>query len=183
MTEEKKKEKEKEIKIDPNFEKVRIALMNHYNTQTLAHAGYIVALTVGIVTLFSRIDAFMEFFEMGVASQFLCYAIVSILLSLIIYVAFRIVFWAWMGSVILTVTKEMADSTNGLTEIYRIQNYLKKKFGSDILQKRNPYFWARKFTNWGIIKSLTALFIMFVALLVLSYWGWQLLLVLFKGCL
>lgn len=46
--------KEKKTEIDPIFEKLRIALMENYNSQTLTHAGYIIALTVGILSLVSR---------------------------------------------------------------------------------------------------------------------------------
>jgi hypothetical protein len=168
-TKEKKKEEEKETWTDPNFEKLRIALMNHYNTQTLAHAGYIVALMVGIVTLFSRIDTFMDFSRIGIAAQFLCYAVVSVLLSLIIYVAFRILFWAWMSTNVLAVTKELADKTKGLTEIYRIQEALKNTFNNEPFPITNLYFGARIFANLGIVKSLSVLFIVFLIVLYLIY--------------
>ena len=48
--------------IDPNFENLRTALMNSYNSQVTNHVGYLVALVVGLFVLISSND-FLKFYK------------------------------------------------------------------------------------------------------------------------
>lgn len=133
--------------------------MNYYNSQTLTHAGYVVALTLGIVTLFSRIDAIGEFFKSGLINKGICYTIFSLLLALIIYSAFRIIFWAWMSHSILQVKKAEVESIGEVTDIWGIQACLHQKFIKYGYTMWSYIYWARLFWKLSIAKSILVLFI------------------------
>jgi hypothetical protein len=150
-----------------SFEQARVALMNSYNSQILTHAGYLIALTVGIMTLFSRIDVIMEFFNKGIINKVLCYSILSFSLSLIVYIALRLFYWTFMSSHVLDVTMDDLTTISCKTEIYGIQSYLLKKFMDANIPKGNLTFYARLMSKWGIAKSLLLLFVIFLLTILL----------------
>jgi very-short-patch-repair endonuclease len=106
--------------INPDFESLRTALMNSYNSQTTNHVAVVVALTVGIFVLVST-KGFRELYYKH-RTWFLF--VLSLPFSLVEYFAERTLFWAWMSSMVLTVTQAQARSMHPTTIIYGIQTYL-----------------------------------------------------------
>lgn len=110
------------------FEDLRIALMNNYNTEALTHAGYIVALIIGVCALFAS-DAFIGLYtsrnkvRLGVF-----YVILSSSLSLIGYFAIRLLFWSWLGSEVLIITPNIANATQMPTWISAIHYSTMQRF-------------------------------------------------------
>jgi hypothetical protein len=112
------------------YENLRIALMNSYNAEVTSHVGYIVTLTIAIATATIVLKSYKKLFVMSLAFLF----------SAIIYFAYRIIFWAWMGSEALTVTTSEVALNGQATDIYSIQILLKNRFISQKLDLFNPYY-------------------------------------------
>jgi hypothetical protein len=109
--------------INPDFESLRTALMNSYNSQTTNHVAVVVALTVGIFILISTKD----FRDLYKSYRKLFLFVLSLPISLIAYFAYRMIFWAFMSSEVLTVTENEAihnESAGAPTVISGIQTYL-----------------------------------------------------------
>lgn len=101
--------------------------MNNYNSQTTAHVGYIIALTVGIAAILYQIKI-TEFFKRNVWIRMAFYVPLSALFGAIVFCILRIIFWAWMSSEVLTVTSDQAQAVGATTVIYGIQQYLVNLF-------------------------------------------------------
>jgi hypothetical protein len=114
--------------INPDFESLRTALINSYNSQTTNHAGYVIALIVGIFVLISSGDLIKLFNN---HKTWFLFAL-SLPISLIEYFGLKIVFWAWMSSEVLTVTEQQALNMNKPTIINGIQAYLIWYFTNNI---------------------------------------------------
>ena len=104
--------------------------MNTYNTQALTHAGYIVALVIGLFTLFSDSSIKSWCGSTDGKKRAIIYIFLSFVLSLVGYAAFRLIFWSWLGSEVLIVTVGSAMNAGGQTWICAIQNNTMQEFCS-----------------------------------------------------
>jgi hypothetical protein len=92
--------------------------MNSYNTEALTHAGYIVALIIGVFTLFSN-DRFIGLYHSREKSKRVAfYTTLLVIFGLIGYFSFRAVYWSWMGSETLIITMESANAHAVLADSY-----------------------------------------------------------------
>jgi len=111
-----------------DFDSLKTALLSYYNSQTTAHAAYIIALAVGLFAVLYQ-QNFVGFFTKNnwLRRVLILYLPISVILSAIVFFIFRIIFWAWMSSAVLGVTFNEAV---GITTIAGMQNYLVGKFES-----------------------------------------------------
>ena len=77
--------------------------MNSYNSQTIAHAGYLIVIAVGISAILYQ-GHLRTFFNNRWKNRVLyLYSLLSLLLGTTVYLILRIIFWAWMSSEVITV--------------------------------------------------------------------------------
>ena len=117
--------------LDPiEFETLRSTLVSTYNLQTTAHVGYIIAFAVGIAAVLYQINfnTFSTDYPLKKQRIIFFYAPISALLGGIIYLFSRVIFWAYMSTVVLRVpitqvALSLADHANdpSWTEIWAIQ--------------------------------------------------------------
>ena len=87
--------------IQNEFEAIRGRLLKSYDSRTITHGGYIIALMVGFLTLVSRWEAFAE-----MPKIFLLYFLTSLVISLGVYLVSRIMFWSLLAYETLFVTED-----------------------------------------------------------------------------
>lgn len=104
------------------FEDLRLGLANSYNSQTITHAGYFIGFLAVFATLISRIDTLRNECSRFIKSIF------GMLVGLFLYAGYRLLFWSWLGSEVLTVTPAQAIAQEQNTLIYGIQFYLLEEF-------------------------------------------------------
>ncbi len=106
-----------------DFNNLITSLMTNYTSQTTAHAGYLIALAVGIGAIFYQAD-FKTFFTYRLRKRGLIfYFPVGILAGTIIYFILRTIFWAWMSSEIVTIPNNIPPA-NATTPLGYIQSTL-----------------------------------------------------------
>ena len=88
------------------FESLRQALLNTYNSQTTNHVGYLVALVVGLFVLISS-KYFIKFYR---SHKLWSLVSLSMIVSLGEFFVLRIIFWSFMSTMVLTVTENQALS-------------------------------------------------------------------------
>jgi hypothetical protein len=74
---------------EKEFEETRRCLLNSYHSYVQTHAGYIIALVIGLFSLISRFDAFIK--SDGWTVAFVVLVIATILVAL--YMVCRIFYW------------------------------------------------------------------------------------------
>lgn len=84
----------------------RRALLRYYNSQTMTHGGYLIALVIGIITMLSRWTTFADDHRMWLLFIF----ILSLLLALGVNVSGRTFFWGNLSSEII-MTKVDVETT------------------------------------------------------------------------
>jgi hypothetical protein len=97
--------------------------MNYYNSQTTAHAQYLIALAVGVIGVAAILYqvGLNKFFKLSWSKRTVyLYIPLSVLVSIIIFVILRTTFWAYMGSEVIAVPNNMPN--NVTTPLYVIQN-------------------------------------------------------------
>lgn len=100
------------------FEDMRMKLAETYNSQTITHAGYFLALLAIVATLLSRMDILLKDCKKIIKPIF------SILVGLFFYSFYRLLYWSWLGSQVLVVTPAEALSVNQPSIVYGIQCFL-----------------------------------------------------------
>jgi hypothetical protein len=146
------------------YENLRIALMNTYNSEVTSHLGYIVTLTIAIATATIVLKAYKKLFVASLA----------FFSSAIIFFVYRIIFWAWMGSEVLTITQGEVYLYGQSTDIYGLQVLLRDKF---ISFSPDPQYWIHDITSFFYMidknifpyLSLIILFLFTLTILVLSF--------------
>ena len=108
-----------------NFEDLRMSLADTYNSQTITHAGYFIALLAIVATLASKIDTIKKHFSRYTKFIF------GVFIGLFFYSAYRLLYWSWLGSQVLVITEAEALSTWQSNAIYSIQNYLLGYFNTE----------------------------------------------------
>ena len=142
-----------------DFEKLRIALMENYNSQTLTHAGYIIALTVGFLSIISR---WTDLWLIGNLASVILWRIIllfiiSTIVLLICYLSLRIVYWATMSDQVRVVTENDAAQINeGETLIIKIEYATVHKFENPAKFSLAKYLAKRmrKLGNWCFLIEL-----------------------------
>lgn len=79
------------------YEDSRRALLNYYNSQTMTHGGYIIAMIVAFAALLSEHDKFFSSWRRRV----MFYAIFSLLLGLGVSVAGRTLYWGFLANEVI----------------------------------------------------------------------------------
>ncbi len=124
--------------LDPaEFETLRSTLVSTYNSQTTAHVGYIIAFAIGIAAILYQID-FKTFFKDYPSKKQrypLFYVPLSGLIGGIVFLFYRVIFWAYMSTYVLRVPATQVAallaayaSDPTVTEIYAIQLSCTQKF-------------------------------------------------------
>jgi hypothetical protein len=107
---------------ESDFEKSRRTLLNLYHSYNQTHAGYMIALIIGSLTLASRLDAFLQdtlwivflVLMIGVAFGFL-------------FVILRLQFWAMMAAFTTGITRtETISLFNRYNSEYNKSHYTEK---------------------------------------------------------
>jgi hypothetical protein len=116
---------------------LRVALMQSYNSQTITHAGYIIALTVGLLTIISRWSDLQTYFQPGTYRKITLLLILSCVFGLILYFSFRVIFWATLSDQVMLITENgVIISGSSPTYISALQNAALNRFESYI--SNNP---------------------------------------------
>ena len=85
------------------FDALKKTLIDQYHSQLMAHAGYIIALIIGSLTIISRADIFFNFVAFGILSMF---ALVSFIGGLIFYFTSRLFYWSCLENLTFSVTEK-----------------------------------------------------------------------------
>lgn len=136
-----------------DFDALRIALMDTYNLQVTNHIGYIVAIVIAVATVYLNKDT-MTYLN---KNKWLSYLVLGSSIGMVLYFAFRIVYWAWMGSMVLTVTEQQALSVNSSTQIFGIQLYLLDQFTkphNSLVYGMSSFFYSLNQTFFGVSSIL-----------------------------
>jgi hypothetical protein len=157
-----------------DFEALRIALMDFYNTQAITHVGYVVGLVIAIIPLFNLYIS-GRFYNYGKFKRLILYLPACTMASLIFYFICRIAFWSWLGTVVLIITPEQIAIANSSTQISGIQTYLLKTYSSYTHSVISPHFWVKLFSGLGgIVPSIIVLSIsMLIIPLVYEVYCWK----------
>jgi len=127
--EEKKKKEEEEFwetckkEITDEFEETRRCLLNLYNSNIQTHAGYIIAIIIGVLALISNVETFLKNPILAV----IFWILIAMCIGLPIYMIGRISFWTYYSS-----------SAKFLTLDDAIELYKKNHLGKIDLKKGTP---------------------------------------------
>lgn len=113
-----------------DFENLKLALMNSYSSQTIAHVGYIIGLAVGIAAILYQVD-FKNFSKDFVRWKRILffYIPLGLLSGMMVFMVFREIYWSWMSGEVLRVpysdiSNLLATSTDPTyTPAFAIQSY------------------------------------------------------------
>jgi len=152
---------------ESDFEALRIALMNDYNSQTTTHVGYIVALLVGIATIFLKSDFFTAKRSRR-DSLALIFALVF-LICLLFYCSLRLSYWSALASRIKVVTVADIDYTRNRTMITAMEGAAIESFENIVRSSIGLESLSLFFKDLGLIYS-TLLFLLVCALFDLIIW-------------
>jgi hypothetical protein len=89
------------------IEPSRRALLQYFNTQTMTHGGYIIALVIGSTTLISNWRAFSS--SLGIWRFFLL--LNSLLIVASLFVLLRTLFWGYLASGVIEATPSEDKNT------------------------------------------------------------------------
>jgi hypothetical protein len=92
----------KSIYESDKFERLRAILIDQYHSQIMAHAGYILALIIGSLTLISRFDIFIDRGLIGVLTLLL---MLSAVVGLGVYFSGRLFYWNCLTCLSLSITE------------------------------------------------------------------------------
>ncbi len=115
---------------ETDFQTIVLSLLDGYSSQTIAHVGYIVGLTIGIAAILYQVK-FKDFFK---DYQFwkrilFFYTPLSMLTGSIFFVGLRLQFWSWLTTTVLRVpygeiSNKLANSIDPFyTPVWAIQDY------------------------------------------------------------
>ena len=109
------------------FNNIVSSLMSNYNSQTTAHAQYLIALSVGILGILAILIqvGLKNFIKQKWIGRLFLYIPLSFFLGTAIYLIIRSIFWAWMTSEVPTIPNNATVSQT--TPIYAIQQLLTSK--------------------------------------------------------
>ena len=126
-----------------DFENFRKLILDQFHSQVLTHAGYILALTVGALTIISQ---YYSFFSNGSAATiFIFFLIMSLITGYGFYLICRLFYWNCLVQITLTVTqKEFANykedenhkDENEVSKIGKLYRFIASKI-KDTLAKEN----------------------------------------------
>jgi hypothetical protein len=80
--------------------------MRNYSSQIITHAGYVIALTVGFLTIFSRLPDLWRFFGHNFIGEVALFFPLFIIGFSCLYFLVRIVYWATLCDQVMVVTEE-----------------------------------------------------------------------------
>jgi len=101
-----------------DFEDSRRCLMNSYHSYVQTHAGYIIALTIGLFTIISASETFLKYGFWQVQA-FAFYSLIAGILFGIVVMFLRIVYWTLWANVAITIPISKAlEYFNNSNKIY-----------------------------------------------------------------
>jgi len=151
----------------------RMALLNYYSSECIAHGAYFMALAVGFFGLVQASPRILEF-AAGVASptlpkEFVMRVVLSLMasgfISLIIYVLVRAIFWGYLTSAIIKVKPKEGSEVGSepettVTFMRQLHeacfDYVKRKHGIliKLLRVRLALIWLGLFVVFLIISVI-----------------------------
>lgn len=115
-----------------SFEENRASLIDTYNSQTLAHAGYLVTVTLAIAALFVTIPSETKLTKIfGKNSRPIVFLTFLSLITIFIFILYRLIFWSWMSSAVLGVTPQESLTHGTPTLASGIQEHLANYYKSN----------------------------------------------------
>jgi len=87
---------------DRAFEDLRKTLLDQYHLQTMTHAGYILALIIGMLTIIAN---FNPFFEKGFTGVVIFCTIISLVLGTFIFFVGRLCFYTNLVNIAIGITQ------------------------------------------------------------------------------
>jgi hypothetical protein len=107
--------------IESDFEETRRCLLSSYHSYVQTHAGYIIALLIGI---FASIASFQDFFNYGFYGVF-AFVILNVVIFLMSgFMSLRIVYWSLLASNTIGIPMENAiENFNKQNSIYNKPYY------------------------------------------------------------
>lgn len=102
---------------NPEFEKMRKTLLNHYHSENITHSGFIIALIIGTLGLLAN---WVNFFDRGTVPILVLYLIFSLVLGLAFYAGGRIYYWTMLSNSALILTEKKFEK-------YKIERQDKSK--------------------------------------------------------
>ena len=147
--------------------------MNSYNSQTITHAGYIIALTVGLLTIISRWNDLWTYFSESPSKEVILLLILSAILGLIWYFSLRVIYWATLSDqVMLVFASEIRINAESPTTIVALQNTAISKLKEAGTRNRLAFFaWL---TKGHPLLTLFIGFIVSAILLIIVFWKFSL---------
>jgi len=144
---------------DALIEPSRRALLQYFNTQTMTHGGYIIALFIGFTTLVSRWREFNSSF--GMWSFFLL--LNSFLPVIVVYILLRTLYWGLLASIVI----HTAPIEDGNTIMFRLLTGVVRTVEND----HRFVYRFRGLRRSVIISLVIAWLLIFIALIVaLGFW-------------
>jgi hypothetical protein len=144
-------------------ESSRRALLGYFNSQTMTHGGYIIALLIGILTLGSRWTEFSEPLLARIVFLFLN----SFLVSLGLYIVGRTLLWGALAHNILDAQPYSSDEpkTKEYSVIFRLYTGAKDR----VYQNRKWLRYFDKVKPWAIIIPLMTIILGLLLLILSNY--------------
>jgi hypothetical protein len=156
-----------------DFQTTTLQLSGSYSSQTVAHAGYVVAIAVAIAAILYQVDfkTFFKDFTFWKRVSFF-YIPLNVLIGSVIMVFCRMIYWAWMSSSILVVPYENITNTLFYTNLsytpsFLIQNYTTSEFfnlNQTSIASRVCLFTYHSINNYFLVALCFGL-ILFVAII------------------
>ena len=128
--------------------------MDTYSSQVISHAGYFIALAIGVASIFLNKAIFGFFWKYKLS---FC-AIIIILANVALFLVNRIVYWAWMESTVLTITYGHVSSFSQVTDVYGLQMELIKDFSALASNGTSIHRFASAYSYSGIENITTTSF-------------------------
>jgi hypothetical protein len=144
-------------------ESSRRALLGYYNSQTMTHGGYIIALVIGILTLVSRWTEFSEPLLARIVFLFL----ISFLVSLGLYIVGRTLLWGALAYNVLDAQLYTSDEPNLNEHAVMFRLYTGAKDRAYDQRKWLCYF--DKVKPWAIIIPLMTIILGLLLLILSNY--------------
>jgi hypothetical protein len=101
------------------FEKNRRILLQNYNSNIQTHAGYLIAIIIGSLTVISQSETFLN---NGLPSRLAFYVLLDLIFILSFYVVGRMLYWTFLSSGVIDMVYSKFTSYREDHEYYYIEN-------------------------------------------------------------
>lgn len=158
-------------------EESRRALLSYYNSQTMTHGGYMIALTLGFLTLISRWKNFVgrgkKWWKIAISCRWMIFIlIISLVLASGVYLALRLFHWGYLASNVLYAQLDEDDwHYYGSTVMHALHNKTaeQKREGFNLRYGAFLFGLEPEFENMPSLLLIYGV-IAFIPLFFLSWW-------------